>query len=441
MSYKDHFIAYKDVYFLLFSWAIIGAFLPSIFAIGYAVFTFLLILRTNDFTKIFIAFLVLLLFSDSRSSIFAFAATAKIVIVVLALLYLLSNYARLAVKRNDLFRFFLPFLIFSILSTLWSTDTFTAFQKSLSYGVVFFLIPVFYLNGKHENPHFNQVMVYLFTTLLLAGLIIHQFFPLFTTLVGRYRGLLGNPNGLGIFLTLLFAISFPIIKASEGKIDRRLIWLFYGSFLASLIMSSSRTALFSVVIFFIFNRLRYFTNAFTIVVFLFFIIGYEYFLIQLPQLIGFFGLEEYFRIETLEEGSGRFVAWNFAWERIQDVFFVGGGFGHTEFVFDLYSDQLSKLGHQGNAHNSYLTIWLDTGLIGIVLFLFGLVRAIANSVAGSSYTLPIMYGVLFSTFFESWLSASLNPFTSLFLISLTSLAVANSFQENESLIQKEQALP
>lgn len=175
--------------------------------------------------------------------------------------------------------------------------------------------------------------------------------------------------------------------------------------------------------------------------FLFFIIGYEYFLIQLPQLIGFFGLEEYFRIETLEEGSGRFVAWNFAWERIQDVFFVGGGFGHTEFVFDLYSDQLSKLGHQGNAHNSYLTIWLDTGLIGIVLFLFGLVRAIANSVAGSSYTLPIMYGVLFSTFFESWLSASLNPFTSLFLISLTSLAVANSYQGNESLIQKEQALP
>lgn len=437
MSYKDHFVAYKDVYFLLITWGMVGAFLPSIFTVGYAVLTFLLILRTNDFTKIFISFLVLLLFSDSRSNIFAFAATAKTVVVVLALLYLLSNYSSLSVKRNDLFRFFLPFLLFSVMATLWSTDTFTAFQKSLSYGVVFFLIPLLYLNGKKENPSFNLDLVYLFTTLLLAGLIIHQFFPFFTTLVGRYRGLLGNPNGLGIFLTLLFAISFPIIKSSEGRIDRRLIWLFYGAFLASLIMSSSRTALFSVVIFFIFNRLRYFTNAFTIVVFLFFIIGYEYFLIQLPQLIGFFGLEEYFRIETLEEGSGRFVAWNFAWERIQEVFFIGGGFGHTEFVFDIYSDQLSKLGHQGNAHNSYLTIWLDTGVIGIALFIYGLIRAIASAAAGSAFTLPIMYGVLFSTFFESWLSASLNPFTSLFLISLTSLTEFNRSHHSEPILQKE----
>jgi len=35
--------------------------------------------------------------------------------------------------------------------------------------------------------------------------------------------------------------------------------------------------------------------------------------------------------------------------------------------------------------------------------------------------LPVLFSVLFSTYFESWLAASLNPFTGLFIISLSVL--------------------
>jgi len=57
--------------------------------------------------------------------------------------------------------------------------------------------------------------------------------------------------------------------------------------------------------------------------------------------------------------------------------------------------------------------------VGLVLFVTGLVRTVVYALNKTSYTLPVLYGVLFSTNFESWLAASLNPFTSLFLIILT----------------------
>lgn len=422
MTFVEHLKSRKDIYLLILSWPIVGAFLPKPVAIGYAVLTFLLVLRTRDLTRIFIAFITMLIFSDSRSAIFGFAETAKIGAVVLLFLFVWLNFNEFKQGGNRLFVFFLPFLFWSVLASVWASVPFTAFQKSLSYGLIFFLVPIVFQKASETSDHFQRELVYVFAMILAAGLLIHLINPAFTTLVGRYRGLLGNPNGLGIFLTVVFAVYYPIQRRFNiGAEQPRFHYLFIGVFLISLILTGSRTALIAILLFYFFNRLRYLSNFFTILVFLTLVASYEYLLLQLPAVIQFLGLEEYFRIDTLEEGSGRFVAWNFAWQRVQDVFFVGGGFGHTEYVFQVFRDELSRLGHQGNAHNSYLTIWLDTGLIGIVLFAVGLMRSIAASIKRSPFTLPIVYAVLFTTYFESWLAGSLNPITSIFLISLVIL--------------------
>jgi O-antigen ligase len=107
------------------------------------------------------------------------------------------------------------------------------------------------------------------------------------------------------------------------------------------------------------------------------------------------------------------------------VFFLGGGFGYTEYIYKLNSTMLSMLGHQGNAHNSYLTLWLDTGLIGIILLFIGFVQTIVKANRVSHFTLPIFYAVFISANFESWLAASLNPFTSLFLVIVSLLLINN----------------
>ena len=68
--------------------------------------------------------------------------------------------------------------------------------------------------------------------------------------------------------------------------------------------------------------------------------------------IKFFQLDNYFRVDSIEEGSGRKVAWVFGWLQIQNYFFIGGGFGHDENVFRPNYYWLEKLGHNGGVHNS-----------------------------------------------------------------------------------------
>lgn len=411
----------------------VGVFLPRPIAIGYCVLTFLLVLRTHDLSKIFIAFVGILIFSDSRSSMFAFAATAKIGVVVTMFIFLLFNWSKFKNSENNVFRYFLPFLIFGVSATLWSVDAVNAFQKSVSYGLIFFMVPLFYGTALKEKEGFSiDLLVFIFL-IILMGLLIQFINPSFTTLADRFRGLLGNPNGLGIFSTISFAVFFLTMRKNEIDIFRSFFGrLFLFVFFTSLLLSGSRTALISIGLFVMLNYLKILSNWVVLVLFLSFIFGYEFLLVQLPEVIISLGLEEYFRLDTLEEGSGRFVAWNFAWERINEVYFAGGGFAYTEYVYALYHSSLSILGHQGNAHNSYLTVWLDTGLIGLSLMLIGLIRSVFAAVAQSIYALPIIFPILFSSFFESWLSASLNPFTTLFIIVLTLLQNNDPIQTNHA---------
>ena len=418
----DHLQRFKDVYIMLLLWAAMGAFLPKLVVAGIVVLSFLLVLRTRDLSKIFVVFIATLIFSDSRSPTFAFAETAKIGVVVLTLIYIAFNFDLFKSVPNVIFKYFLPFLAFAVLATVWSPDKFTAFQKAFSYGLVYFVLPLLFLKAMVSDKSFKKDVLVFFFLILSAGLVIHAVNPEFTSLVGRYRGLLGNPNGLGIFLTVMFPLVFLMGKElGEQFKENRFHFLFYAVFGLSLLLTGSRTSLIAILIFFLFNRLRYLSNTVAFILLITLIFSYEFLLRTVPEFIEFLGLAEYFRLDTIEEGSGRFIAWNFAWQRVQEVFFVGGGFGHAEYVFKEYFAELSKLGHQGNAHNSFLTLWLDTGLIGILLFVTGLIRTSLLAIKNSAYALPVLFSVLFSTYFESWLAASLNPFTGLFIISLSVL--------------------
>lgn len=44
---------------------------------------------------------------------------------------------------------------------------------------------------------------------------------------------------------------------------------------------------------------------------------------NLVDIIVNLGLGQQFRVETLENGSGRIIAWQFAWQEIQNNLFLG----------------------------------------------------------------------------------------------------------------------
>ena len=427
----------RTFFLILLSWALVGFLTPSVVAISWALLSFMLIVRANNLSHIFLAFLAMLILSDSRVNMMAFAQTAKIGAVLIMLAYIITNYKDFRSLDNRVFLNFLPFLLFAVAASAWSDAPFTAFQKSISYSFIFFIVPLFYNRVKLENVKIGRDLIYFITIVLFLGIVGFYINFDFGTLAGRFRGLLGNPNGLGILLTVVGPIYYLLKKQGGGlDMDLRTEIFFIAVFVYSLLQSGSRTTLFALLIFISFSRLRYFSNAISLIIFLFILIGYDMIFSSLPIIAQALGLQEYLRIETLDEGSGRFIAWNFAWQQIQDVFFVGGGFGNAELTYKRFFWELSALGHQGNAHNSYLTLWLDTGLIGIGLFLIGLVRSTLASLRYSPYTLPLIFTVGFSANFESWLAASLNPFTTLFLIALT-ITMSHSEKDDTASVDQE----
>jgi len=419
---KEHLAENKQLYLVIFSWAIAGFALPSLVAVVWSVFSFVFLMRSGDQSRVLLAFVALLIMSDSRAHMFQFAGNAKIVVAIILWLNIMRNFREYKSIDNRVFRYFLPFILFSIIGVFWSFDIVTSLQRTISFAIIYFSIPLIYIRALQQNPRFNAMFMWFVVVVLVIGLMIHFLSPQFTTLSGRFRGLLGNPNGMGLFLLLVFLLGFLTYKRHQDEYKLSgLAVVFLVVFGLSLVLTGSRSAIFSILIFLIFNRLSSIANFVSVLAFLVLVFSYEYLLFRLPDIILYLGLEEYMRLQTLQEGSGRNVAWSFAWNKIQDVFYFGGGVGYTEHIYVVHGRELSILGHQGNAHSSYLTIWLDTGVIGLGLFVFGLLMNIINAIANSRYTLPIVFAILFTTYFESWLAGILSPFTSTFLILLTAL--------------------
>jgi O-antigen ligase len=77
------------------------------------------------------------------------------------------------------------------------------------------------------------------------------------------------------------------------------------------------------------------------------------------------------------------------------------------------------MGHQGGAHSTYLSMWLNVGIVGLLIFLRSLFLVFIKAAKIAPVSLAILFSVLFSITYESWLVGSLNPFTILLIIIMT----------------------
>ena len=87
------------------------------------------------------------------------------------------------------------------------------------------------------------------------------------------------------------------------------------------------------------------------------------------------------------------------------------------------------------AAQRYLIFWLNNGLVGVALFVFGLFSIFVKASFNCKLAFPILYAAIFQANFEPWLAASLNPYTICFFSILTLLLVGE-FALNESEANK-----
>jgi O-antigen ligase len=372
--------------------------------------------------EMFFGFLLVLVLSDVAKDAFVsmnvFKSAKNIYIVVLAVIFFLHRehfapYARV-------FDLFLPFFLFSIIPLVFSNTILIGIQKTLSYALLYLIVPNFILyNFRRSGWEFFRNLIWFMVIILLAGLITYLYGDWYSHVNGRFRGLFGNPNGLGIFCYLTLVLVTVAISIKKDLFSFYQKVFIYGVILYFLFASGSRASTTAVLIFMVFHRLVAKSPFLGFVLFLASIGVGEVVSSNLPVIVEALGLEKYFRLRTLESGSGRYFAWEFAWTHIQDYFVVGGGFGNDEFIFRKHRFYLWRMNHQGGVHNSYLSFWLDVGIVGLLIYLRSFLLMFIKASKAVPMSLAIMFSSLFSIMYESWLVGSLNPFTIVLLTTMT----------------------
>ncbi|MEO1450010.1 MAG: hypothetical protein AAFV07_10815, partial [Bacteroidota bacterium] len=256
-----------------------------------------------------ILLLFILVMGDSRAYFFLYFKNLRIIAILLVGLrtFLLIGQGKAFFSR--LLYLTIPFFFIATIGIFLSPVKGTAFAKMFSYFLLLVIalswFPYLFRRYKEE---ILLDLVGLISWVLALGLLAYFTSPYISVLGYRYRGILGNPNGLGIYCTLAFVITFMIMHLVSQK--RSLIWTAMGLIVLSVLMSNSRTALGTIGIF---GMLHFFYKGGGFrkaSLWLFFLpLGaFVLSVFSLEDLVGMIGLSDYLRVESLADGTGRFLA-------------------------------------------------------------------------------------------------------------------------------------
>lgn len=404
---------------------------------------FLFLLYANDrFEELLIGFIFILILSDSLEEPLAFAKSFKNIYIVLLFVFFVFSISKIEYKVK-LYKYFVPYFIFALIGLIYSPVVFTSVQKLFSYTILFIMVPNFvvYCYERNGSTFFRNLIYFMFTFIVIGYLLRFYNQEISHSHGGRLRGVFGNPNGLGIFMVVFFLlfetvkVKFPYLFNRPEKIIFALIVLYITY------KTGSRAALMAILLFYFFTWLFEISVFWGFFVFVVILSGMEVIILYLPSIIIALGLEKTFRVETLVEGSGRLIAWDFAWKNINDSFFIGKGLAFDEHLMRSNFEMLSKAGHEGGVHNTYLIMWLNTGLLGLISFLRGFFILFIKAGKNHVIAFPIMFSIMLSINFEPWLSASLNPYTIIYLVIITLLTeeIFNEEldEENDSILEEQ----
>jgi hypothetical protein len=420
---------------LMFLWVIAGHILKEA-AMALVILTLFMFKLKNRYAELIISFCFLLLLSDNRHHEYDFAKEIKDVALITISFFALFDRKQFRVQNM----FYYPFALFLILGIVMCyrhPEPFLSFQKAISYALMFIVIPNYFIKLLTEDGEkFLRMFFMFFSFILIVGITMIVWRPEDVYLVGRFNSMLGNPNGVGTYCTVLSLLLGAAMFQYPNLFSRAELIIIIASIGISVLLAGSRNAIFSILLFVFFRRFYKISYWYGFVIVIVCILVFQIVSQYLPVIIVNLGLGNYFRVEHLNDGSGRLVAWSFAWEEIKRNILFGRGFSYDEYYFFLNKEVLSEAGHQGGVHNTYLSVWMNTGITGLILFLYGLLKSFFRASANCYLALPALFAILFSISFESWLMGSLNPFTIIAILTVSLMQfnkVADETQEENRI--------
>ena len=297
----------------------------------------------------------------------------------LCLTFLLCHLERVQISYNPkIMKVLFILLLITFFSVAWSEHPFITFKRA-SLQLIFILTLYFScLLLKTRNN--------LFETLYISFCIIllfEMFFLLFLNHIsfaysGEFRGIHYGKNTLGVVAFTGFMISLDqYFKAKEKKKPRYLKLTLITTFLwgSILLLAQSKTCLSIAFICFFTYVSKYYAA------FLFKItrgIAKKLAIVMLLLLIASFLVFNdfssiYKQVFNSTDLTGRGVIWSLALDAIQSHPWLGSGYGAfwgVGYVPDVFNLEFSFLSYLNQAHNGYIDICLQLGLLGLFVFLF-----------------------------------------------------------------------
>jgi len=311
---------------------------------------------------------------------------------------------------------FIPFFIISLLSSYIFSPSFApSVARSISYFLLIFSVFTYFRFVYNERGQILYENVFIIITLIFVFSLIGMATPYHELFFfgHRLKGLFGNPNSMALFSIF----SYPIIdtfKYPDSKITERQIKWVKVLIFACLLMTGSRNGVASLFIYYLLKN--YFTRGVTGRIYSILAgIAVVLVMLNLDTILQYTPLKELIRAKSLQTASGRTIVWNVALDQIKESPWLGNGDYYYQIFFQNYKDIHNLTSRYWNSvWNSYLAFMMDTGIIGLLAYLFflsGLVKFTKNFKA----LMPFLALALFSAIFESWMVSSLNAFTTLFL--------------------------
>jgi len=259
----------------------------------------------------------------------------------------------------------ISFIFYAFLSTFYSPYPNLTLERATTILILY--ISVFWIIWKyayHQGPEkVISLILKVMWIVIAAGYLLIFISPHSAFMFGRFAGIFGNPNGLGVISAITLPLSFWQYLETKKK---SALFLFF-MLLAGLFLCAARGSLNAAIIglcYFIYAHSKKYR-----LLIIFISISFVFISIWVVEILVKQFFLTYIRVETIPTGGGRFEAWPVTLSLIADKPFFGYGFGVEDKIFKLKN--IVFYIHSGlYVHNSYLGIMLQLGIAGFML-LFG----------------------------------------------------------------------
>ena len=394
---------------------IVGGMFGGVVVAGLICLPLLFMAKTNvKIETLFIFFVVIYFFADNFSGVLSFAQNLRFVILGIGLVVL---------QPLKLFKYNLAFYIlpFSIVATLITFSLSPLGLEATVRGVSYFLVALVVFKCVQLLVEHNAKRFYDLLLTVLALYFSFNFVVLFMPflgenyIAGRFAGLMGNPNGLGMVAMFSYALIDILRAKNNTSFNRSFFSVFKVALIVLVVLTASRTALFSIFLYEACIRLLKHKIILAVVLLLMLFVYMISASISLEAVVSSLGLSEYLRVDTLEDASGRTEVWGVALEEIKNQPWLGKGILYDNYFILDYGERYFgeyRARHWYGIWNSYLSLLLNVGIIGVLAFSLFWYKMYALS-RMKIVRFAFLMLCLFSAISESWMAASMNAFTPL----------------------------